>query len=62
MTNFVYEEHKHALLLYALEMSYKEIGKKLNIPSENVGVRIFRAKEKVRKLVEKEFPNNEYDK
>lgn len=47
------------IMKYALEMTHKEIGKRLNIPSGNVGVRIFRAKEKVRRLVEKESPNNE---
>ena len=43
------------VMKYSLDMSYKEIGERLNIPSESIGIRISRAKEKVRKLVEKDI-------
>ncbi|HPU63741.1 MAG TPA: sigma-70 family RNA polymerase sigma factor [Mobilitalea sp.] len=46
------------IMKYALGMSYKEISEKLNIPYENIGVRISRAKDKVRRLVEKDISNN----
>lgn len=46
------------IMKYALDMSYKEISERLNIPSDNIGVRIHRAKEKVRKLIEIEDGHN----
>lgn len=42
------------LLFYQQDLSYEEIANILNISIENVKVRIFRAKEKLRKLLEKE--------
>lgn len=46
------------IMKYALGMSYKEIGEKLNMTPKHVDTRILRAKEKVRKLAEKEVFNN----
>lgn len=46
------------VMKYSLGMSYKEIGESLNIASESIGIRISRAKEKVRKLVEKDITDN----
>ncbi len=43
------------IMKYALGMSYKEIGVRLGMTPKNVDVRIIRAKEKVRKLVELEL-------
>lgn len=43
------------IMKYALDMSYKEIGERLCISIDNIGIRILRAKEKVRKLVEKDI-------
>lgn len=43
------------IMKYALGMSYKEIGVKLNMTRKHVDTRILRAKEKVRKLAEKEI-------
>lgn len=45
------------LLFYQQNLSYEEIANILNISLENVKVRIFRAKEKLRKLLEKEVSN-----
>lgn len=45
------------LLFYQQNLSYEEIANILNISLENVKVRIFRAKEKLRKLLEKEVKN-----
>lgn len=45
------------LLFYQQDFSYEEIANILNISLENVKVRIFRAKEKLRKLLEKEVKN-----
>ncbi|WP_418884580.1 sigma factor-like helix-turn-helix DNA-binding protein [Anaerocolumna aminovalerica] len=42
---------------YVLGISYKEIGEKLNMTPKHVDTRNLRAKEKVRKLVEKELTN-----
>ncbi len=42
------------IMKYALGMSYKEIGEKLNMTPKHVDTRLLRAKEKVRKLVDKE--------
>lgn len=42
------------IMKYVLGMSYKEIGEKLNMTPKHVETLILRAKEKVRKLVEKE--------
>lgn len=46
------------IMKYVLGMSYKEIGVKLNMTPKHVDTRILRAKEKVRKLVEKEILSN----
>lgn len=46
------------IMKYALGMSYKEIGETLDIPYDNIGIRIFRAKEKVKKLAERDMNNN----
>jgi len=43
---------------YVLGMSYKEIGDKLNMTTKHVDTRILRAKEKVRKLTEREVYGN----
>jgi len=45
------------LLFYQQDLSYDEIANILNISLENVKVRIFRAKEKLRKLLYKEVNN-----
>jgi len=45
------------LLFYQQDLSYDEIANILNISLENVKVRIFRAKEKLRKLLYKEVDN-----
>ncbi len=42
------------IMKYILGMSYKEIGEKLNMTPKHIETRIWRAKEKVRKLAEKE--------
>lgn len=47
------------IMKYVLGMSYKEIGEQLTMTPKHVDTRIFRAKEKVRKLVEKELFNKE---
>ncbi|OPZ92186.1 MAG: RNA polymerase factor sigma-70 [Firmicutes bacterium ADurb.Bin419] len=44
---------------YILNMSYKEIGEELSMTSKHVDTRIMRAKEKVRKLMEKDVRYNE---
>ena len=44
---------------YIQSMSYKEIGEELEITPKHVDTRIMRAKEKVRKLMEKEVKSNE---
>lgn len=46
------------IMKYVLGMSYKEIGEKLNMTQKHVDTRILRAKEKVRKLSEKEVCKN----
>ena len=49
------EELKNCfLLMYAYDLSYKEIGKILNISENNVAVRIHRAKKKLTELLRKE--------
>ncbi|NLN66397.1 MAG: hypothetical protein GX144_13535, partial [Clostridiaceae bacterium] len=49
------ETSKQVLIMkYVFGMSYKEIGKKLNMTSKHVDTRILRAKGKIRKLAEKE--------
>jgi len=45
------------LLFYQQDLSYDEIANILNISLENVKVRIFRAKKKLRKLLYKEVDN-----
>ncbi len=50
------------IMKYVLGMSYKEIGEKLNMTPKQVDVRLSKAKEKVRKLVEKEDFNNRNNK
>lgn len=40
------------IMKYVLDMSYKEIGEKLNMTTKHVETRIYRAKEKVRRLAE----------
>ncbi len=45
------------IMKYVLGMSYKEIGEKLNMTPKHIDTRILRAKEKVRKLVKKEYDN-----
>lgn len=47
------------LMKYILSMSYKEIGKELGMTPKHVDTRIMRAKEKVRKLIEKDVKYNE---
>jgi len=42
--------HQVLIMKYFFEMSYKEIGEKLNMTAKHVDTRIMRAKEKVRKL------------
>ena len=42
------------LLMYAYDMSYKEIGETLNISENNVAVRIHRAKKKLAEMLKKE--------
>ncbi|NLM59808.1 MAG: RNA polymerase sigma factor [Clostridium sp.] len=46
------------IMKYVLGMSYKEIGDKLNMTTKHVDTRILRAKEKVRKLTEREVYGN----
>ena len=54
------EISKQVLLMkYIQSMSYKEIGGELGITPKHVDTRIMRAKEKVRKLMEKEVKSNE---
>jgi RNA polymerase sigma-70 factor (ECF subfamily) len=49
------EELKSIFLLrYAQDLSHKEIGKLLNITESNVGVKIHRAKKKLKEMIEKE--------
>ncbi|MFA7412411.1 MAG: RNA polymerase sigma factor [Tissierellaceae bacterium] len=58
--NSIDEISKQVLLMkYILNMSYKEIGKELNMTPKHVDARIMRAKGKVRKLIEKDVKNNE---
>ena len=58
--NSIDEISKQVLLMkYILNMSYEEIGEELGMAPKHVGTRIMRAKEKVRKLVEKEMKYNE---
>lgn len=47
------------IMKYVLGISYKEIGEKLSMTPKHVNMRIYRAKEKVRKLVEKEMIKKE---
>ncbi|MFJ7917373.1 MULTISPECIES: RNA polymerase sigma factor [unclassified Lysinibacillus] len=54
------EISKQVLLMkYVLGMSYKEIGETLSMTPKHVDTRIFRAKEKVRRLVENESSKND---
>ena len=54
------EISKQVLLMkYILSMSYKEIGKELGMTPKHIDTRIMRAKEKVRKLIEKDVKYNE---
>ncbi|WP_312810198.1 RNA polymerase sigma factor [Sedimentibacter sp.] len=58
--NIIDEISKQVLLMkYILNMSYKEIGEELGMTSKHVDTRIMRAKEKVRKLVEKDVKYDE---
>lgn len=50
------------IMKYVLGMSYKEIGERLNMTPKHVDTRILRAKEKVRKLAEKEILDKEKNK
>jgi RNA polymerase sigma-70 factor (ECF subfamily) len=57
------EISKQVLIMkYAFGMSYKEIGEMLNMTPKHVDTRIFRAKEKVRRLVENENSENDITK
>lgn len=47
---------------YILSMSYKEIGEELGMTPKHVDTRIMRAKEKVRRLMEKDVKKNEQTK
>ena len=58
--NSIDEISKQVLLMkYILNMSYKEIGMELGMTPKHVDTRIMRAKEKVRKLIEKDVKYNE---
>lgn len=58
--NLIDEISKQVLLMkYILNMSYKEIGDELGITPKHVDTRIMRAKEKVRKLMEKDVKYSE---
>lgn len=58
--NSIDEISKQVLLMkYILNMSYKEIGEELGMTPKHVDTRIMRAKEKVRKLIEKGVKYNE---
>ena len=58
--NSIDEISKQVLLMkYISNMSYKEIGEELGVTPKHVDTRIMRAKEKVRKLIEKEVKYNE---
>jgi len=39
------------IMKYYFDMSYKEIGKELNMTPKHIDIRIMRAKEKMRKLI-----------
>jgi RNA polymerase sigma-70 factor (ECF subfamily) len=57
--NSIDEISKQVLLMkYILNMSYKEIGEELSMTPKHVGTRITRAKEKVRKLIDKDLKDN----
>ena len=47
------------IMKYILSMSYKEIGEELGMTPKHVDTRIMRAKEKVRRLMEKDVRKNE---
>jgi len=58
--NSIDEISKQVLIMkYILNMSYKEIGEELGMSPKHVDTRIMRAKEKVRKLMEKDGKYNE---
>ncbi|MGJ0847300.1 RNA polymerase sigma factor [Tissierella praeacuta] len=58
--NSIDEISKQVLIMkYILDMSYKEIGEELGMTSKHVDTRIMRAKDKVRKLMEKDVRYNE---
>ncbi len=58
--NSIDEISKQVLLMkYISNMSYKEIGEELGMTPKHVDTRIMRAKEKVRKLIEKGVKYNE---
>lgn len=58
--NSIDEISKQVLLMkYISNMSYKEIGEELGMTPKHVDTRIMRAKEKVRKLIEKDVKYNE---
>lgn len=58
--NLIDEISKQVLLMkYILNMTYKEIGEELGMTPKHVDTRIMRAKEKVRKLIEKDVNYNE---
>lgn len=58
--NSIDEISKQVLIMkYIQSMSYKEIGKELGMTPKHVDTRIMRAKEKVRKLIEKDVKYNE---
>lgn len=58
--NSIDEISKQVLIMkYMLDLSYKEIGEELSMTAKHVDTRIMRAKEKVRKLLEKDVSYNE---
>ena len=58
--NSIDEISKQVLIMkYILNMSYKEIGEELGMTLKHVDTRIMRAKDKVRKLMEKDVRYNE---
>ncbi len=46
------DDHEIILLFYSENLSYEEISKVLNISVENVKVKLHRAKEKLRRIIE----------
>ncbi len=58
--NSIDEISKQVLIMkYIQSMSYKEIGEELGMTPKHVDTRIMRAKEKVRKLMEKDAKHKE---